>query len=63
VFDRKAVSGEQTRALVRSPFLRPIAERFPLAEVKRAHELLGKEGVTGKIGLICNGSSLASGGA
>jgi len=38
-----------------------IAQRFPLAEVRCAHELLGKEGVTGKIVLLCNGSSLASG--
>src|SRR5213593_3927575 len=37
-----------------------IAQRFPLAEARRAHELLGKEGVTGKIVLLCNGSSLAS---
>jgi len=29
-----------------------IAQRFPLAEAKRAHELLGKEGVTGKIVLV-----------
>jgi NADPH:quinone reductase-like Zn-dependent oxidoreductase len=41
--------------------IRPlIAQRFPLAEARRAHELLGKEGVTGKIVLLCNGSSLAS---
>src|SRR5262249_26033706 len=32
-----------------------IAERFPLAEARRAHELLGKEGVTGKIVLVCGG--------
>jgi NADPH2:quinone reductase len=38
-----------------------IAERFPLAEARRAHELLGKEGVTGKIVLLCGGSSPASG--
>src|SRR5262249_38651345 len=38
-----------------------IAQRFPLAEAKRAQELLGKEGVTGKIVLLCNGSSLTSG--
>jgi NADPH2:quinone reductase len=37
-----------------------IAERLPLAEARRAHELLGKEGVTGKIVLLCNGSSVAS---
>jgi len=32
-----------------------IAQRFPLAEVRRAHELLGKEGVTGKIVLVRSG--------
>ena len=32
-----------------------IAQRFPLAEAKDAHELLGKGGVTGKIVLVCNG--------
>ena len=37
-----------------------IAQRFPLAEARRAHELLGKEGVTGRIVLLCSGSSLAS---
>jgi NADPH2:quinone reductase len=26
-----------------------IAQRFPLAEARQAHELLGKGGVTGKI--------------
>jgi len=34
-----------------------IAQRFPLAEARLAHELLGKGGVTGKIVLVCNGSS------
>lgn len=34
-----------------------IAQRFPLAEARRAHELLGKGGVTGKIVLVCNGAS------
>ena len=38
-----------------------IAQRLPLAEARHAHELLGKGGVTGKIVLVCNGSSLASG--
>jgi NADPH:quinone reductase-like Zn-dependent oxidoreductase len=33
-----------------------IAQRFPLAEARRAHELLGKGGVTGKIVLVCNGA-------
>ena len=32
-----------------------IARRFPLAEAKRAHELLGKGGITGKIVLVCGG--------
>jgi len=34
-----------------------IARRFPLAEARQAHELLGKGGVTGKIVLVRNGSS------
>jgi NADPH2:quinone reductase len=34
-----------------------IAQRFPLAEARKAHELLGKGGVTGKIVLVRNGSS------
>ncbi|MBI4447210.1 MAG: zinc-binding dehydrogenase [Acidobacteria bacterium] len=38
-----------------------IAQRFPLAEARRAHELLGKGGVIGKI--VLNGSSLESGSA
>jgi NADPH:quinone reductase-like Zn-dependent oxidoreductase len=33
-----------------------IAQRFPLGEARRAHELLGKGGVTGKIVLVCNGA-------
>ena len=37
-----------------------IAQRFPLAEARRAHELLGQEGVTGKIVLLCNAPSPAS---
>ena len=32
-----------------------IAYRFPLVEARHAHELLGKEGVTGKIVLVCKG--------
>jgi NADPH:quinone reductase-like Zn-dependent oxidoreductase len=32
-----------------------IAQRFSLTEARRAHELLGKEGVTGKIVLVCGG--------
>lgn len=38
----------------------PIAQRFPLAAARRAHELLGKGGVTGKIVLVCTGSLLES---
>jgi NADPH2:quinone reductase len=38
-----------------------IAQRFPLVEARRAQELLAKGGVTGKIVLVCNGSSLGSG--
>jgi NADPH2:quinone reductase len=38
-----------------------IARRFPLAEARHAQELLGKGGVTGKIVLVRNGSSLGSG--
>jgi NADPH2:quinone reductase len=37
-----------------------IAQRLPLAEARHAHELLGKGGVTGKIVLVPNGSSLES---
>jgi NADPH2:quinone reductase len=33
-----------------------IAQRFPLAEARRAHELLGKGGITGKIVLVGNAS-------
>jgi NADPH:quinone reductase-like Zn-dependent oxidoreductase len=40
-----------------------IAQRLPLAEARHAHELLGQGGVTGKIVLVPNGSSLASGAA
>jgi len=40
-----------------------IAQRFPLAEARAAHELLGEGGVTGKIVLVRNGSSLESGAA
>ena len=39
--------------LLRQRKIRPlIAERFPLAEARRAHELLGKGGVIGKIVLV-----------
>ena len=45
--------------LLRQRKIKPlIAQRFPLAEARRAHELLGKEGVTGKIVLVCDGSSV-----
>jgi NADPH:quinone reductase len=37
-----------------------VAQRFPIAEARRAHELLGKGGVTGKIVLVRNGASLES---
>jgi NADPH2:quinone reductase len=37
-----------------------VAQRFPLAEARQAHELLGKGGVTGKIVLVRNGASLQS---
>jgi len=48
--------------LLQQKKIRPlIAQRFPLAEARRAHELLGKGGVTGKIVLVRNGSSLESG--
>jgi NADPH2:quinone reductase len=40
-----------------------IAQRFPLARARHAHELLGKGGVTGKIVLVHIGSSLESGAA
>jgi NADPH2:quinone reductase len=48
--------------LLRQRKIKPlIARRFPLAGAKRAHELLGKGGVTGKIVLVCGESSLESG--
>jgi NADPH2:quinone reductase len=37
-----------------------IAQRLPLAEARHAQELLGKGGVTGKLVLVPNGSSLES---
>ncbi|RZI41986.1 alcohol dehydrogenase [Herbaspirillum sp. HC18] len=37
-----------------------IAQRFPLAEARHAHELLGKGGLIGKIVLVCNGALLES---
>lgn len=44
--------------LLRQKKIKPlIAGRIPLAEARRAHELLGKGGVIGKIVLVPNGSS------
>jgi NADPH2:quinone reductase len=40
-----------------------IAQRLPLAQARQAHKLLGQGGVTGKIVLVPNGSSRASGSA
>ncbi|MBI3805691.1 MAG: zinc-binding dehydrogenase [Nitrospirae bacterium] len=40
-----------------------IAQRFPLAEARQAHELLAKGGIVGKIVLVSNVSSLESGAA
>src|SRR5262249_34352818 len=40
--------------LLRDRKLAPlVAQRFPLAEARQAHELLGKGGVTGKLVLVC----------
>ena len=47
--------------LLKQEKIRPIvAQRIPLAEARQAQELLGKGGVTGKIVLVLNGSSLES---
>ena len=44
--------------LLRQEKIKPlIAQRFPLAEARRAQELLGSGGVTGKLVLVCNGAS------
>jgi NADPH2:quinone reductase len=44
--------------LLRQQKIKPlIAQRFPLAEARRAHELLGKGGVTGKLVLVGSVSS------
>jgi NADPH:quinone reductase-like Zn-dependent oxidoreductase len=41
--------------LLREQEIKPlIAQRFPLAKAKEAHEMLGKGGVTGKIVLVCD---------
>jgi NADPH:quinone reductase-like Zn-dependent oxidoreductase len=51
-------------ALLQQQKIKPlIAQRFLLAEARHADELLGKGGVTGKIVLVRNGSSLESGAA
>jgi NADPH2:quinone reductase len=48
-------------ALLQQKQIKPIvAQRFPLAKARHAHERLGKGGVTGKIVLVCNGSALES---
>jgi NADPH:quinone reductase-like Zn-dependent oxidoreductase len=50
--------------LLQKQELKPlIARRFPLAEARHAHELLGKGGVIGKIVLVHDASSLESGAA
>jgi NADPH:quinone reductase-like Zn-dependent oxidoreductase len=41
----------------------PVPSGLDAAEARHAHELLGKGGVTGKIVLVLNGSSLGSGAA
>jgi NADPH2:quinone reductase len=47
--------------LLRQHKLKPlVAQRFPLAEARRAHELLASGGVTGKIVLMCDRSPPAS---
>jgi len=47
--------------LLQQQKIKPIvAQRFPLAEARQAHELLGRGGVIGKIVLVHNGSSLES---
>jgi NADPH2:quinone reductase len=50
--------------LLRQKQIKPIiAQRFPLAEARRAQELLAKGGVTGKIVLVLDRSSHESGAA
>jgi NADPH2:quinone reductase len=47
--------------LLRQQKIKPlVAQRFPLSEARRAHELLEKGGVAGKIVLLCSGASLES---
>jgi NADPH:quinone reductase len=49
--------------LLRQRKIKPlVAQRFPFAKARHAHELLGKGGVTGKIVLMPNESSIASAG-
>jgi NADPH:quinone reductase-like Zn-dependent oxidoreductase len=51
-------------ALLKQQKIKPLAaQRFPLAEARHAHELLGKGGVIGKIVLVPNGSAIGSGAA
>jgi NADPH2:quinone reductase len=46
--------------LLRQEKIRPlIAQRFALAEARRAHESLGQGGLTGKIVLVRGGPSAA----
>jgi len=45
--------------LLKQHKLKPlVAQRLPLAEARKAHELLGKGGVTGKIVLVPGRSSV-----
>jgi len=51
-------------ALLQQQKIKPlIAQRLPLVAARRAHELLGEAGVTGKIVLVGNGWPLESAGA
>lgn len=46
--------------LLRQQKIKPlVAQRIPLVEARRAHEVLGEGGVTGKIVLVCGGSPTA----
>jgi NADPH2:quinone reductase len=50
--------------LLRQKKIAPLlAQRFPLAEARRAHEMLGKGGVTGKIVLVTGAASPTAGAA
>jgi NADPH2:quinone reductase len=41
--------------LLRRQEIKPlIAQRVPLVDARRAHEMLGEGGVTGKIVLVCD---------